>query len=259
MAVVFSLLIGGARDRELPDRRRGRRPLGDRDASCRGALLGEQRGPVRFAAVSGEAAARGRVDDGDLDAAIVIPAGFGDAARAGRPAALTVLRSPDRLVSGQVAESVAASLVAHVNRVALTIRTAAAHGAVDPQMAAAAERRPPRARPRRPRAGRPRGEPRRVLRRGDVDPVPVLHDQLRPAFAAGRAPRRDARPDPRHADPAGRGRGRQVALGRRARLRRLRHRVGGHVARLRRALGRSARRAGGDRRPRSRPSAASAS
>jgi ABC-2 type transport system permease protein len=139
MAIVFSLLIGGAQTAsfEIGVVAADRSPTGRELA---GALLGEQRDPVRFEAVPDEAAARARVDDGSLGVAIVIPAGFGDAARAGRPAALTVLRSPDRLVSGQVAESVAASLVAHVNQVALTMRTA---GTDDPQLAAAAQRRPP--------------------------------------------------------------------------------------------------------------------
>jgi ABC-2 type transport system permease protein len=140
MAVVFSLLIGGAQTATFE--------IGvvaaDRSATSRElavALLerDEPTGPVRFVAVAGEAEARARVDDAGLSAAIVIPPGFGAAARGGRPAALTVLRSPDRLVSGQVAESVAASLVAHVNQVALTLRTAAARGTAAPE----AERRPP--------------------------------------------------------------------------------------------------------------------
>ena len=62
---------------------------------------------MTFRAIGTVEAARRQVDDDKLGGAVVIPAGFGRAATSGRPTSLVVLRSLDRLVSGQVAESVA--------------------------------------------------------------------------------------------------------------------------------------------------------
>lgn len=78
---------------------------------------------VHFKAVLDAPTARHRVDTGKLDAAVLLPAGMGTA----RPAApITVMRSPDRLVSGQIAEAVAQSIEARRLQVTLSLAALAA-------------------------------------------------------------------------------------------------------------------------------------
>jgi ABC-2 type transport system permease protein len=145
MAVVFSLLIGGA------DSASFRIGMVDADGSpiareLTGSALGTHgNGAVSVVRRAGVDETRKAIDDGELNAAIVVPKGFGAAVASGRPATMTVLRSPDRLVSGQVAESVATQLVAHVEQVGLAMRLAAARTGrpPDPALADAAHRRPP--------------------------------------------------------------------------------------------------------------------
>lgn len=113
-------------------------------------------GPVRFATLADTAAAERGVDDGDVDAALVLPAGFGAAVgggaiRAGQAAGngaagagdddgaagaggrdeegagrggattITVLRDPASPIAGQVADSVAAGVSASFNQVGLAL------------------------------------------------------------------------------------------------------------------------------------------
>lgn len=145
MGVVFSVLIGGADSTTFhvgvvdADRSPVARELA-------GGAVGEHAdGAVVVARSRSAADARRAVDEGRLGAAIVIPAGFGDAVQRGEPATMTVLRSPDRLVSGQVAESIAAGLVAHVERIGVAMRVSAARndGRPDESLAAAAHERAP--------------------------------------------------------------------------------------------------------------------
>lgn len=77
-------------------------------------------------------AARAAIDDGDLDAAVVIPAGFG-ASLAGEPADIGVLVDPGAELAGDVARAVADQLAARVDtaRIAVTAAVAA-----DPALAA---------------------------------------------------------------------------------------------------------------------------
>ncbi|MEZ5218411.1 MAG: ABC transporter permease [Ilumatobacteraceae bacterium] len=114
MALVFGALIGGSSDASFD--------IGVVDAGgtastaqLAASLTGDaQAGNVTFAAYDDRAAAAGAVDDGDLNAAIVITAD-GD-----RPS-FEVLRSSDRLVSGQIGTAVARSLAARTDLVYLTI------------------------------------------------------------------------------------------------------------------------------------------
>jgi ABC-2 type transport system permease protein len=144
MAVVFGLLIGGASSAsfEIGIANADRSPV-TRELMA-GVLAGGDSGGVRFVRTS-PALARERVDAERLDAAIVVPAGFGAAVERGRPADVTVLRRTDRLVSGQVAQSIASGLVAHVERVALALRVSAvrAGGAPDRSLAATVHDVPP--------------------------------------------------------------------------------------------------------------------
>lgn len=152
MAIVFGVLIGGASgadfeigivDADGSDITRG---LVDSLVGGPGDDTGAAR--VRFAIVADAAAARDDVDDADLGAAIVIPAGFTDAVTSGGPASLVVLRSPDRLVSGQVAESVAAAIAAGFDRAATALAAVATRTGTAPDAAtvvAAAALGPPMA------------------------------------------------------------------------------------------------------------------
>jgi ABC-2 type transport system permease protein len=61
---------------------------------------------------------------GDLDAAWVIPAGFGEAVGSGRAAELEVLVNPDRALPAEVARGVAEAYTTRLRSVALTVATA---------------------------------------------------------------------------------------------------------------------------------------
>ncbi|MFI7115359.1 ABC transporter permease [Amycolatopsis sp. NPDC049868] len=89
--------------------------------------------------VKGSADARTRLDDGELGAVFVLPAGFSDAAHGGTPGPVTVLSSVDSPLAGAVARSIAESFVAQLNADRLSIATALAAGAPpgDPAEAAA--------------------------------------------------------------------------------------------------------------------------
>ena len=101
LAVLFGLLIGGTDDFEI------RLGVVDLDGSelsteIREGLIAEtDDSPLVVEALDDEADARARVDDGELDVAIVLPAGLGTAS-ADDPVELTVLESPDRAISAEV-------------------------------------------------------------------------------------------------------------------------------------------------------------
>lgn len=169
LAVVFSVLVGGATG--------GGFDLGvvDLDGSASSAGLvaaltapeGTGTSQIRFSAEADEATARQRLDDGQLGAVLVIPAGFGTAtsgvvgsgaapsgpapsgtATSGvvgsgaapsavpsgpAPLDLQVLRDPRRAVAGQVAQSVAQTIASGYQRIALSVATAATGGATPDQ------------------------------------------------------------------------------------------------------------------------------
>jgi ABC-2 type transport system permease protein len=131
LGVVFGVLIGGANNlrfrlgvvdadrselsRSFVDgllRANGHRPPGARRDN-----------PIRFRTVATAGAARHQVDDAKIDAALVIPAGFGAATQASHPTTLLVLRRPQQPVSGQVAQAVADGLASGVQRVNLSVVT----------------------------------------------------------------------------------------------------------------------------------------
>lgn len=78
--------------------------------------------------VADEATARREVDDGTLDAAFVLPAGFTVAAHGGSPARVVVLADPDRGIEAEVASSIADGFVAQVNANLVSVGTAVASG-----------------------------------------------------------------------------------------------------------------------------------
>lgn len=73
------------------------------------------------------------VEDGEVSAAIVVPAGFGSAITAGAAATVEVIGTPDGLISRVVAEAIAGSVAAEVTAVQLSIGALGASGElVDP-------------------------------------------------------------------------------------------------------------------------------
>ncbi|MFN8020332.1 MAG: ABC transporter permease [Acidimicrobiales bacterium] len=74
-------------------------------------------------------AARRAVDDGDLDAAIVLPAGFGEAIGSGGSTGIDVVRDPAGQVSGAIAEAVAEQFASGLGARRLAAATAGTLGA----------------------------------------------------------------------------------------------------------------------------------
>jgi ABC-2 type transport system permease protein len=102
-----------------------------------GPLAGLQAaGVADLTTLTTEADARAAVDAGDVSAAIVIPAGFTEAVRAGAPAQLLVIGGPSSL-SAEVARSVLAGFGSQVTAVQVAVGTAlaAAGEAPDPALA----------------------------------------------------------------------------------------------------------------------------
>ena len=144
LAIIFSVLVGGATSPSLT--------IGvadEDDSSARRAIVAELLSPdaggqggdaPSFVAVESGDLARDGVDTDDLDAAVVLPDGFLAGVQQGVPPTLTVLRSPERPIAGQVAESVAREIALRVQGVALAERTIALAGGP-----AGASQRPPEA------------------------------------------------------------------------------------------------------------------
>lgn len=135
LATVFGVLLGGTSSLDLT--------IGVADADGSAITTGFAEGlvaadtggdpgssdddPVRFVAVDPDAA-RAAVDDGDVDAAIVLPAGFGDAIIGGRGATVEVVRDPAGRVSGAIAEAIARQFVTSIASRRLAAATAGALG-----------------------------------------------------------------------------------------------------------------------------------
>jgi len=140
LAAVFSVLM----------------PSSGTEFTARYAVIDEDGGPVGAAFVDGpmvavtdagvaelvdvssEAAAREQVDAGDLDAAIVIPAGFSAAVLAGGGAELTIVGNTDATLGTEVARAVASAFMDELASIRLSVATvlSAEGGAPDPVRAA---------------------------------------------------------------------------------------------------------------------------
>jgi ABC-2 type transport system permease protein len=136
LAVVFGVLLGGTSSLSIT--------VGVVDADRSDVTAGFVAGlldadgrtgeddPVTFVALDPDAdaaAVRAAVDRDDVDAAIVIPAGFGDAVVGGGGATLEVVRDPDGQVSGEIAASVARQFAAGLESRVLAAATASVLGA----------------------------------------------------------------------------------------------------------------------------------
>ena len=130
MAVVFGLLLGGTDSLSITigvvD--------GDRSelttAYVDGLLASNgDDSPVEFVAVADDATARAALDDADIDAAIVLPSGFGAQVTAGAGSTIEVLRDPRREISGEIARSVAGRFADGITTRTLAAITSIAVGA----------------------------------------------------------------------------------------------------------------------------------
>lgn len=111
------------------------------------------------------ARARALAANGTLEAVIVIPAGFSARVQSNQPASMQVIGNIDDPVSAQVAESIAESYAADLNRARLSVATVVAG-------------RGARGGRRRFRADQG-SQSEVVLRRGDGRVLPVLHRPVR--------------------------------------------------------------------------------
>jgi ABC-2 type transport system permease protein len=136
MAVVFGLLLGGTDSLSIT--------IGVVDAdrselttSYVDGLLGADSddSPVSFVTVADDATARRALDDADIDAAIVLPAGFGDQVASGAGSTIEVLRDPRREISGEIARSVAGRFADGITTRTLAAVTSIAVGASLPDAA----------------------------------------------------------------------------------------------------------------------------
>ena len=139
MAVVFGLLLGGADSLRIT--------IGvvdaDRSELTTGYIDGllasnSDDSPVEFVAVADDATARTALDDTDIDAAIVLPAGFGAQVTAGAGSTIEVLRDPRREISGEIARSVAGRFADGITTRTLAAITSIAVGAPLPDATALA-------------------------------------------------------------------------------------------------------------------------
>jgi ABC-2 type transport system permease protein len=91
-----------------------------------------------------EAEARDQVDKGDLDAAIVFPAGFSDAVLSQAQVGLQVIGNKEDQLSAQIAGSIAQSIASRIDAANLTVRLVAPDGTPDPgTFFAALQEQPP--------------------------------------------------------------------------------------------------------------------
>lgn len=82
-------------------------------------------GVVEIEDVQDEDAARDAVERGTVDAAWIVPAGFSEAATAGRGGSLRALVNPERALAAEVARGVAEGYGTRIDRAALAAATAA--------------------------------------------------------------------------------------------------------------------------------------
>jgi ABC-2 type transport system permease protein len=139
MAVVFGLLLGGTDSLRITigvvDADRSELTTGYIDGLL--ASNGND-SPVEFVTVTDDATARTALDDADIDAAIVLPSGFGAQVTAGAGSIIEVLRDPRREISGEIARSVAGRFADGITTRTLAAITSVAVGAPLPDAAALA-------------------------------------------------------------------------------------------------------------------------
>jgi ABC-2 type transport system permease protein len=131
LAAIIGLAFGGG---SLVDTTIGVVDADGSDAS-RGLVSGLEQASsdeLRFETVDSVGAARPRVADDDLGAAIVVPAGFAASLASADPASLEVLTSSDDPISADVARSVAATVADRADAARLAVATSGVLGTSPP-------------------------------------------------------------------------------------------------------------------------------
>ena len=93
----------------------------------------EAAGFVSVTDVGTAAEARALVDDHSVSTAYLLPVGFSEAIAANEPALIVVVADPDQPIGSQVGKAVADGFASEVNAVRLSVGTALALGADDPE------------------------------------------------------------------------------------------------------------------------------
>ncbi|HEY8473013.1 MAG TPA: ABC transporter permease [Natronosporangium sp.] len=140
LAVIFSLVLGDL-DGESEVFRYG---VVDEDGGELAGTFTDQflpavasSGVIDVEPVESVPAGRQRVDDGELAAVFVVPAGFSDAVQSGQPVTIEVIGDVDATFGVQVAQALADSYLADVASVRLAVAAAAASGSTtDPAVLA---------------------------------------------------------------------------------------------------------------------------
>ena len=131
LATIISLAFGGGDDFDATI------GLVDADGSPAsegfvGGVVEADAGSLEFVEVDTAEEARDRVEDGDLGAAVVVPAGFTASLQTAEPGDLEVVTTSDRAVSAEVARAVASEFVDRANAARLAALTAVADGTAPP-------------------------------------------------------------------------------------------------------------------------------
>lgn len=92
----------------------------------------EEGGAIRVRSVPSDAEGRRSVEAGELDALLVVPAGFGAAVEGSGAAEIRVVGDVDEPTAAQVARSIASTFVADLNAVRVAVATVADPHATDP-------------------------------------------------------------------------------------------------------------------------------
>lgn len=132
LAAIFSLLLGGVSGTDLELRY----AIADLDRSAisaalrEGPLAGvEEAGIAEVTEVADADAARAAVDEGEADAAVVVPAGFAEAVTAGARGSgveIEIIGATDAGFSTGILESLVSSYLAEIDAVRLSVVTVAA-------------------------------------------------------------------------------------------------------------------------------------
>jgi ABC-2 type transport system permease protein len=136
LAFVFSTVFGGLDD--ASDRISFSYGLVDLDGGDLASGFGdtltelEDTGLIEVTVYADTAAARDAVNDGDISAAFVLPAGLSNSFATGTPAQVAVIGSVDARIATAVATSIARSYMTRTSTAALAGITAAAVGAIPP-------------------------------------------------------------------------------------------------------------------------------
>jgi ABC-2 type transport system permease protein len=145
LAFVFSLILGNV-DGDSEIFRYG---VADEDGGAMAATFTgeflpavEAGGTIGIQPVGSVDEGRRMVDQGELAAVFVVPAGFTAAVESGRPATLEVIGDVDAQFGVQVARAVADAYVTELASVRLSVAAASHGGSVDPELARRAAQAP---------------------------------------------------------------------------------------------------------------------